>query len=109
MVDVVLSTYRIMTKQVKEINGKYETEITADSCYCFARSEHFGGCSGRVWGSEFMHLRYEESHKFEISKEYSKEFKSICIILKDSLNYYIDSLEKSDVLNVNKGDDFMNI
>ena len=57
-----------------------------------------------------MRLRYEETHKSEISEEHSSErckgFKSVCIILKDYLNYYIDSSEKSDVLNVNNGDDF---
>ena len=57
-----------------------------------------------------MRLRYEEPHNFDVSNgensSDSKEFKSICIILNDALNLYLDSTEKSDILSVRKGFDF---
>ena len=57
-----------------------------------------------------MHLRYEEPHKSDASNgensSGSKEVKSICIILNDALNLYLDSTEKSDILSVRKEFDF---
>ena len=67
MVNVTPSTYRIMTKQVKQIDDTQETEILTDACYCIVRSKYFLGSSGSVWASEFMRLRYEEPHKFDVS------------------------------------------
>ena len=103
-VNVTPSTYRIMTKQVKQIDDTQETEILTDACNCFVRPKCFLGSSGSVWTSEFMHLRYEEPHKFDVSygenSSDSKEFKISCIILNDALNLYLDSTEKSDILSV---------
>ena len=57
-------------------------------------------------GSEFMKLCIEEPHKFELNSdnccvpETSKPSKSINIILKDSLSYYIDSSQEDDILSM---------
>ena len=110
MVNVTPSTYRIMTKQVKQIDDTQETEILTDACYCFVRPKYFLDSSESVWASEFMRLRYEELHKFDVSNgensSDSKEFKNICIILTDALNLYLDPTEKSGILSVRKGFDF---
>ena len=78
--------------------------------HVIVRPKYFLGSSGSVWASEFIRLRYEEPHKFDVSNgensSDSKEFKSICIILNDALNLYLDSTEKSDILSVRKGFDF---
>ena len=53
-----------------------------------------------------MKLRIEEPHKFELNSdncyvpETSKPSKSINIILKDSLSYYIDSSQEDDILSM---------
>ena len=48
MVNVTPSTYRIMTKQVKQIHDTQETEILTDACYCFVRPKYFLGSPGSV-------------------------------------------------------------
>ena len=110
MVNVTPSTYRIMTKQVKQIDNTQQREIMTDACYCFVRPKYFLDSSGPVWASEFMRLRYDELHKFDVSNgensSDSEEFKNICIILTDALNLYLDPTEKSDILSVRKGFDF---
>ena len=107
MVNVTPATHRFMTKQLRNVDGKNETEIVDDVCYVFARPKFFQGSSGRTWASEFMHIRIEEPHKFEINShdscsvpETSKASKSIYIIIKDSLSYYMDSSHKDDILNL---------
>ena len=106
MVNVTPATHRFMTKRLREVDGKQVTEIVEDACYVFARPKYFLGSSGTVWASEFMKLRIEEPHKFELNSdnccvpETSKPSKSINIILKDSLSYYIDSSQEDDILSM---------
>ena len=112
MVNVVPSTYRFMSKEIKEIDQKKETQITNDSCSVFFRPKYFLGSSGTVWASEFMSLRHKEPHQFEAvesnSHEGTQDFKTVTISLHDSLSYYIDSSEEEDLSNCNKGEDYCN-
>ena len=107
MVNVTPATHRFMTKQLRNVDGKIETEIMDDACYVFARPKFFQGSSGRTWASEFIHIRIEAPHKFEVHSddscsvpETSKTSRSIYITIKDSLSYYMDSSHKDDILNL---------
>ena len=122
MVNIVPATYRIMSKEVKNINDKLETQIILDSCSVFFRSKYFLGSSGTVWASEFMRLRYLQPYLFEaltssmcnvnsnpscscssscscsinLNSSSSIKFKSINILLHDSFQLFIDSSDQRD-------------
>ena len=103
MVNITPGTYRIMSKKISTIDENDEIEVVEDACYVFVRPKYFVGSSGSVWASEFMRLRHEVPHKFEIYSEIpclvSTESRSIYFIVKDSLSY-IDSTEKEDIMNI---------
>ena len=48
MVNVTPATQRFMTKQLRNVDEKIETEIVDDVCYVFARPKFFQGSSGRT-------------------------------------------------------------
>ena len=107
MVNVTPATHRFMTKQLRNVDGKIETEMVDNVCYVFARPKFFQGSSGRTWASEFMHICIEAPHKFEVNShdscsvpQTSKASKSIYITIKDSMSYYMDSSHKDDILNL---------
>ena len=104
MVNLTPDLYRIMSKKITTIDGNDEIEIVEDACYAFVWPKYFVGTSGSVWASEFMRLRHEVPHKFEIYSEIpcsvSTESGSIYFIVKDSLSYFIDSTEKEDIMNI---------
>ena len=118
MVNVVPATYRIMSKEVKAIDGKSVTQIIGDSCSVFMRPKYFLGSSGTIWASEFMKLRFLQPHKFEALSCYkstdlisscsssssscyclnSIEFKSINVLLNDCFQLFIDSSDEKDLV-----------
>ena len=104
MVNITLVIYRVMSKKITTIDGSDEIEIVEDACYVFVRPKYFVGSSGSVWASEFMGLKHEVPHKFEIYSEIpcsvSTENRSIYLIVKDSLSFFIDSTEKEDTMNI---------
>ena len=88
-----------MTKHLREVDRIHLTEIVGDACYVFARPKYFLCSSETVRASEFIKLRTEEPHKFEVNNDNChvlETSKSIDMILKDSLSYYIDSSQKDD-------------
>ena len=86
-------TFRVMTKELVTVDGKYKLKLADDGCYVFVRPKHQVGSSGYVWAGDQMRLRYEEPHEFVLNNEYSKEFTRVILCLKDTLSLQIFSNE----------------
>ena len=108
LLNVTLGVHRIMVKQVCDIDGKQEIKLTEDQTIVFARPKYFVGSGASVWASEYMRLRHEEPHLFQVDQpDTSRPLKSFSVRMSDKINHFIQSTNKKDIANITQSPDCM--
>ena len=99
-------SFRFMTKKVDEASKKLLRD--EDQSVVIIRPKYFFGSSGSVWASDYVKISHEYPHLFEVKTEntqWSVPVKRLCASVLDYTMYFLDTLEKEDVLRVKKKED----
>ena len=98
---VTPESHRIMTKDsVTSADGVKSLVTKTDNHFCLCCSEAFIQNSATTWYSEIVRARHEHPICLEVDpstiqgfETYSKDFKSVYAVIKDSCFQYVDVTE----------------
>ena len=109
---VTPGSHRIMTKDsVTSADGVESLVIKTDNHFCLCRPEAFIRSSATTWYSEIVRVRHEHPSCLEVDpstiqgfETYSKDFKSVYAVIRDSCFQYVDMTEEGDLPKVSKAE-----
>ena len=95
-------SHRIMIKgSVIFADGVASLVTKTDNQFCFCRPKEFIGSSATAWYSENVRVRHEHPSCLEVDpstiqrfETYSKDFRSVCAIIRDYCFHYVDMTEE---------------
>ena len=99
-----------MTKDsVFSADGAENLVTKPDNHFCFCLLKAFIGSSATTWYSENVRVRHEHPSCLEVGPSTiqgfvtcSKDFRSVCAIIKDFCFQYVDMTEEGDLANFSK-------
>ena len=90
-------------------DGAESLVTKTDNHSCFCRPKAFNGSSATTWYSENVRVRHEHPSCLEVGPStiqgfeiYSKDFRPVCAIIRDSCFQYVDMTEEGDLAKVSK-------
>ena len=109
---VTPGSHRIMTNDsVISADGVESLVTKTDNHFCFCRFKAFIGSSATTWYSENVGGRHEHPSCLEVDpstiqgfETYSKDFRCVCAIIRDSCFQYVDMTEEGDLVKVSKAE-----
>jgi hypothetical protein len=108
-VHITPSSFRFMTKMPIEVeDGKTDLIRDEDQSIVIVRPKYYVGSSGSVWASDYMRIRHEYPHLFEVKSEnvqWCLPVRRLCNALSDYVLYFLDTSEESDIKRVQKKKD----
>ena len=111
---VTPGSHQIMTKDsVISADGVESLVTKTDNHFCFCRPKAFTGRSATTWYSENVRVRHEYPSCLEADpstiqgfETYSKDFRSVCAIIRYSCFQYLDMPEEGDLAKLSKAENF---